>query len=239
MNSLQRKSPSFWDDLHVPAGTRPAHLFSWLDEVTPMPEEHDYVLSTDGSGCIKGWGASAAIVQKVIPGEPLGRVLGKYQVVCSATYGSTVQRRELSAFLDGLYEILRMELEEPDTEEPDDEVIAMTRIHKFSGDNRITVLWYTDRANLAKSLLFDEDGSVLNKRTTETDLWMRYSTFARHFCITPMWVDRNSIPAQKACDAICTVSRAALLGVADQIKSAAGPTIHESWNLKRPQKAPF
>jgi len=240
MNNLTRKNPSFWDDLNVPAGTKPAHLFSWLDEVSPMPEEHDYVLSTDGSGCVKGWGASASIIQKVIPGGPLGRVLGGYQPIISATYGSTVQRREFSALLDGLHEILRLELETPDDLLPEDsEEPPLNSLLRFSGDDRITVLWYTDRSNLAKSLLFDEDGHVLNRRTAETDLWMRYAAMSRCFCITPMWTDRNKIPAQKACDALCTVGRNAMIETADKFKMAAGPTIHESWNNKRPQKANF
>jgi len=241
MNSIIRKSPSFWDDLHVPATVKPAHLFSWLEETAPLPEEHDYVLSTDGSGCIKGWGASASIIQKVIPGGLLGRLLGNYQPIISATYGSTVQRREFSALIDGLHEILQLELAVPTETEPDEdeEEFVLNPLLRFSGDNRITVLWYTDRSNLAKSLLFDEDGRVLNRRTAETDLWMRYAAMSRCFCITPMWTDRNTIPAQKACDAICTIGRSVMIEAADKFKAAAGQTLDPLWNQKRPQKANF
>lgn len=239
-NSIRRKNPSFWDDMNVPAGTKPAHLFSWLDEVSPMPEEHDYVVSTDGSGCVKGWGASACIIQKVEEGGPLGRVLGNYRPIIQATYGSTVQRSEFSALLNGLHEILRIELETPDAPDEDAEYEQpLNPLLKFSGDSRITVLWYTDRSNLAKSLLFDEDGQVLNRRTTETDLWMRYAAMARCFCITPMWTDRNTIMAQKKCDELCTIARSSLLTAAPALQTALGHTIHESWNTKRQQKANF
>lgn len=239
MSSIRRKSPSFWDDLTVPAGTKPAHLFSWLEEVCPTPEEHDYVLSTDGSGCVKGWGASASMIQKAIPDDLLGRRLDGYRPIISATYGSTVQRRELSAMLDGLHEILCLEMlarEAPEVEEGEP---ALNSLLRFSGDDRITVLWYTDRANLAKSLLFDEYGSVLNKRTAETDLWMRYSSMARCFCITPMWTTRNLIPAQSACDAACSIARRALKESEELLRTAIGPALHESWNQPRPQKAHF
>lgn len=239
MNELKRRYPSWWDDLKVPADVRPAHLFSWLDERAPLPEEHDYVLSTDGSGCVKGWGASAAIIQKVVPGGAFGRVLDTYQPIFSGTYGSTVQRREFSAFLDGLHEILRLEMTEAPEDDEDDGAPKLDRRLHFTGDNRITVLWYTDRSNLAKSLLFNEDGEVLNRRTSEVDLWMRYSSIARFFCITPMWTDRNLIPAQKTCDAICTIARNAMMQTADQIDALIGHTIHETWNKKRPQKATF
>jgi len=239
MNNLTRKNPSFWDSLNVPAEIKPAHLFSWLDEVSPMPEEHDYVLSTDGSGCIKGWGASAAIIQKVLPGGPLGRVLGGYQPIINGTYGATVQRSEFSALLNGLHEILRMELESREEPFQDEDEPQLNTLLRFTGEDRITVLWYTDRSNLAKSLLFDEDGRVLNRRTAETDLWMRYSAMARCFCITPMWMDRNLIPAQKTCDALCTIARNVMIAAAEQFKGAIGPAIHESWNQKRPQKANF
>lgn len=234
---LIRRSPDFWDSLNVPAGTKPAHLFSWLEETAPLPEEHDFVLSTDGSGCINGWGASASIIQRVLPGGLTGRVLGGYQPIVSATYGSTVQRREFSAFLDGLHEILAIKAAEQEIPE---DTSNKDPLQMLTGDDRITVMWYTDRANLAKSLLFDEYGDVLNRRSNERDLWMRYSFMARHFCITPMWTDRNVIPSQAACDALCTLARNALKNTADAM-SAAMPNLHniDSWKAKRPQTALF
>lgn len=221
----------------MPADVRPAHLFSWLEEIAPAPEEHDFVLSTDGSGCARGWGASASIIQETHLGQ-FCRVLGKYQPIISASYGSTVQRREFVALLDGLHEILRLRMGEVPEPEADGEPKMDARMH-FTGENRITVLWYTDRANLAKSLLFDEDNVVLNKRTTETDLWMRYSSFARFFCITPMWTDRNMIPAQKMCDTLCDIARKTIMDAGPSFSAAIGLPLHESWNQQRPQKATF
>ena len=239
MSDIKRKSPSWWDELKVPAEIKPAHLFSWLEEYSPHPEEHDYVLSTDGSGCSKGWGASASIIQQVIPGGAFGRVLGNYQPIIHATYGSTVQRCELSALLDGMYEILRLEVGGIPEVEREDDAPPLNKLLHFSGDNRITVLWYTDRSNLAKSLLFNEHNEVLNKRNTEVDLWMRYSSMSRYFCITPMWTERNLIPAQKLCDSLCDMARRALMETAPKITTEAGQILHESWNQQRPQKATF
>lgn len=239
MSKLKRKNPSWWDELQVPADIRSAHLFSWLEDQAPLPEEHDYVLSTDGSGCVNGWGASASIIQKVNPGGELGRELDKYQPIISATYGSTVQRREFSALLDGLHEILRLEIETMPERELEEGESELKRLLYFTNDNRITVLWYTDRSNLAKSLLYDEYNEVLNKRNSESDLWMRYAAMSRYFCITPMWTDRNTIPAQKMCDKLCDIARRTLMQAATQITTETAHTLHDSWNKKRPQKANF
>lgn len=238
-----RKETSFWDTLEVPAAENGPHLFSWLDTVAPSPMEHDFVLYTDGSGCSKGWGASASIIEKVdlTSGCEWRRVVDT-RVLVSATYGSTVQRRELSAFLDGIHEILRMRTEDfLDQELGDSTEIDRNRVlNNFTGAGRVSVLWYTDRMNLAKSLLFDDCGGALNARSTEADLWLRYSAMSRHVCVTPMCLPRNQIPNQAACDKLCGIARRVLMS-AEGAFGDATMNIYppQKWTQPQPQKALF
>ena len=250
-----RREPSFWDELEVPTEQIGPHLFTWLEANAPAPAEHDYILSTDGSGCDKGWGASASIIEKVDLVSPATTVTDpdppyhlpcrgvvERRVLVQATYGSTVQRRELTAFLDGVHEILRWRAEdildrgrEENIHDNQDNILM-----SITGSQRVSILWYTDRANLASSLLFDEAGVVLNSRKTERDLWMRFSAMAKHVCITPMWVHRNKIPNQKTADALCSYAREALKDIAPQLESITNhiyPT--ESWKTHKSQKALF
>ena len=239
------KSPtSFWDELSVPDEQKGPHLFTWLEEQSPTPLEHDFILSTDGSGCVYGWGASALVLQKVdlLPGAETRSIVDT-RVQVKATYGSTVQRRELEALLDGLHEILRIkadDLSDLDVDEGGDPGKKKNPLLLLNGADRATVLWYTDRSNLAKSLLFDEWGDPINDRYTDRDLWSRFAFMARHLCITPMWTPRNSIPAQKICDSLCDSARNALKGSKD-IMADIAQQIHpiEKWNLQQEQKALF
>ena len=236
-----RKETSFWDELEVPVDKVGPHLFTWLEEIAPSPMEHDYVLYTDGSGCTKGWGASASVIEKIdLLREEDYRAVVDRRVLVSATYGSTVQRREFEAFLNGIHEIVRLAVEDfLDQGKEEFGNPTGNPLMNFTGTNRISVLWYTDRANLAKSLLFDEMGDVLNARNSERDLWMRYSTLAKHLCITPMHVSRNIIDNQRVCDSLCTAARAALKDceALTQITSTIYP--EEKWKTNQSQRALF
>jgi hypothetical protein len=238
-----RREPAFWDELEVPVDQKGPHLFTWLESVTPSPMEYDFILSTDGSGCLRGWGASAAIIQKIDRIEETGvRGVVDTKVIMSATYGSTVQRRELSAFLDGIHEILRLGTEDVLNRDAEDDGVfdRSNPLGALAGSDRLTVLWYTDRANLAKSLLFDEYGDILNARSSEKDLWLRYSAMAQHVCVTPMWTERNLINTQAACDSLCTEARAALMRSVGKFSEITSH-VHEStkWLEKIPQSARF
>lgn len=243
-HSIQwRQPPSFWDTLEVPCDQKGAHLFTWLESVSPAPLAHDFILSTDGSGCVAGWGASASIIQKIDrPHDEEYRKVVDTRVLVSATYGSTVQRRELSAFLDGVHEILRLAAEEVlnRTVEDDGVFDRSNPLSVLTGNERVTVLWYTDRANLAKSLLFDEEGEILNARSTERDLWLRYSAMAKHVCVTPMWTIRNLIPTQGACDSLCSTARQALKHAAPKLAESTNHLYDlEKWQSQQPQRALF
>lgn len=228
MNPYNRRPPDWWDDLAISA--QEPKPFDVLAAIAPPPEEHDYVLYTDGSGHAQGWGAYAAIAKCTATGDHVVRMAGNY--------GSTVQRNELTAFLDGLHAIADHQLRRV-MQLGLREIPPKNPWSAFSGDDRITVLWYTDRQNLAKALLYDEDQRPLNGRNNERDLWLRYSAMAKHFCVTPFQVPRNVIPAQALCDELCTVARSAMLSVLPKIQELTPQQIHtpEQWNLPKPQNA--
>ena len=238
-----KRETSWWDNLEVPEADCGPHTFTWLDAIAPAPEEHDFILYTDGSGCTKGWGASASIIEQIDLFEDEGaRRVGNTRVLVSATYGSSVQRRELSAFLDGIHEILRVRAEDFLDQELEDwsEIDRKNVLNNFSGPNRVSVLWFTDRMNLAKSLLFDEHGDLLNARSSEVDLWLRFSAMARYVCITPMCLPRNINPKQGMCDALCGIARRSLMSQTESMEDITESIYNlEKWNQPQPQKALF
>jgi hypothetical protein len=219
---------SAWDDLCVPDDLPRAELFTWLSEHSPEPEEHDLVLYTDGSGCMNGWGAWAAIVAPVEMLDGERRVLDdESEVAVGSTYGSTVARSECTAFLEGVR--LALDIYATWHESLDDAVAE---------DGPARIYWFTDRDALARCFIFDEHDEPINDRRTEKDLWMRFSAYSRYVRITPMAVKRNSVDGQKACDALCTVARRALINEAGKLADAAGGFYNESeWNLRQNQKA--
>lgn len=228
MNPYSRRPPDWWDDLSI--HSQEEKPFDALARIAPLPEEHDYVLYTDGSGHENGWGAYAAVAKHSADPDHILRVSGNY--------GSTVQRNELSAMLDGLHAIADHQLRRVMR-------LALREVHPknawstFTGDDRITVMWFTDRQNLAKALLFDEWMRPLNGRNSERDLWMRYTAMAKHFCITPMHVPRNVIPAQAVCDELCEVARDALMLAMPRFQNSTPEQIYSptQWLQKNPQNA--
>lgn len=243
-----RRDTSWWDELEIPLDVaKDPGLFSWLDERAPDPTEHDFILYTDGSGCANGWGGYAALIQRIVY-DPVTetRVIGHTDCLVTGTYGSTVQRCEMSAFLDGVHRILTdkaAEVIEAAAYDPAEkyEISKEGPLGRLLGPDRPTILWYTDRANLAKSLLFDENGDVLNSRSgSESDLWMRWSAMARYVCVTPIAVQRNTIDGQAACDGLAGIARNLMKSHMDALAGAA-ESIHptDKWNLQRSQKAQF
>jgi hypothetical protein len=238
-----KREVAWWDNLEIPDSENGPHLFTWLDSIAPAPEEHDYILYTDGSGCTKGWGASASIIEQIQLVDGKRQVTAdSSRVLVSSTYGSTVQRRELSAFLDGVHEILRLRSADFLDQELDDhaDVDRKHILNNFTGPNRVSVLWFTDRMNLAKSLLFDERGDLLNARSTESDLWLRFSSMARHVCVTPMCLPRNENPMQAFCDDLCDIARRSLMARVDDMDSLTKTFYsRKQWHQQQPQKALF
>lgn len=246
-----RKETTWWDLLEVDTelvGKNYADVFEWLEEVAPDPYEHDYILYTDGSGCTEGWGGYAAVWERI---DLLGQFRAPIStgLLVSSTYGSTVQRCEFNALLDGVHAILTergRELQEQARLVKDDELLyrlgTQGILNQFTGPDRISILWYTDRANLAQSMLHDEAGDPLFSRGKERDLWLRWSFMAKHVCLTPMCRPRNVVAGQALCDNLAGQARALLKGAQESMAaatSAAQLYPIESWQTKQPQTAIF
>lgn len=244
-----RKEPSWWDTLEVHQDEirkKYADVFEWLEEVAPNPYEHDYILYTDGSGCTIGWGGYAAVWERIeLEGDFRAPVSSG--AIVNGSYGSTVQRSELNALLDGVHAILTersRELVDQAREDTNDGLLfdigTQGVLNQFTGSNRITILWYTDRSNLAHALLHDDSGSPLQARNKDRDLWMRWSFMAKYVCITPMCRPRNVVEGQAMCDALAGHARALLKDSAEAL-SLLTEKIYQtsSWKTIKPQTAIF
>lgn len=231
------KPLSWWDDFFVPkdvANSGPDVLRQWLEANTPDPMEHEFILYTDGSGCTAGWGAYAATYEEIDGGFEIPRFVSSRGVRIGGTYGSTVQRCELTAFLDGIHAILDRVVARSEAEE---ERLAL---QDLTGDRRISVCWFTDRMNLARALMFSEAGNPLDSRAKDRDLWLRFSAFARHVCVTPRPMPRNEIGIQKRMDAVCDTARAAMKQQMVHFAVSLDPLIDIlSWTEPKSQKARF
>ena len=243
-----RRDTTWWDDLEVDfAAVKDrfyGNVFDWLESVAPDPYEHDYILYTDGSGCAVGWGGYAAVIERIELVDEDRRPVSS-QVLVSGTYGSTVQRCEFSALLDGVHAILSSRCGEMIEEALGDDAAAYDlktagALSKLMGPERLTILWYTDRNNLAQCFLHDSDGNPLLARNRERDLWMRWAFMSKHVCITPMHRPRTVVDGQAICDEMAGVARALMKGAADTL-SVAAEKIHsiEQWKKSKPQSAIF
>lgn len=228
---------SWWDTFDIPpeiATGHPDALRGFLELVTPLPMEHDFVLYTDGSGCTAGWGAYAALIEEVIGDCEQPRWVSSRDVRFAATYGSTVQRSELTALLEGLHAILYRAVARSAA---DDVPVTMADL---VGPQRVSVCWFTDRLNIARALLFDQRGSPLDSRAKDRDLWLRFSAFARHACITPRPMPRNDVGLQERMDKVCGIARSALKDAQPLFGGALENTIDpQSWTNPKPQRALF
>ena len=147
--------------------------------------------------------------------------------------------------LEGVHHILKDRVEEIHNSAINDEELKYRlgtegHLQQIMGPERIRILWYTDRLNLAKALLFDENGDPLNPRTTERDLWMRWSFMAKHLCVTPMHRARNVVQGQAICDGLAGAGRGAMLTLRDKMASISQQLIQtEKWQKKLTQVARF
>ncbi len=242
-----RRDTSWWDDLEVPTQelkARDEDVFDWLESVAPDPYEHDYVLYTDGSGCAIGWGGYAALYERIELSEE-HRAPVDSGLVFAATYGSSVSRSEFNAFLDGVYKILQDRCDELKEQAKCDDEMAYRLgteglLNQFSGPERISILWYTDRSSIGSALLYDEKGEPLAARTKERDLWMRWSFLAKHVCVTPMCRPRNVVKGQAVCDDLAGRARKLLLAATEELESATQNFYKsDKWLTQKSQTARF
>jgi hypothetical protein len=241
---ISRRPPSWWNDIEVPSKIKGDQLGLWLDDTMPYPLEHDYVLYTGSEVCANGWGASAAIFEE-IGGEDGTRHVVSRDVCITGSYGSSVIRCELEAFLNGIHAILTHWLLKLEAMTPEDESTIIEKptggpLGVFRDNDRVTIMWHTDRQNLAKSLLYDEHGDLLAARTMDRDLWMRYSTMARCICVTPRFADRKVVPLLIQCDALCDTARRAMIQSIDAFKQTTIDTIPDTlWTQPKNQRSLF
>jgi len=141
----------------------------------------DFTLYTDGSGYQDGFGGFCSTFVSSIPGHE------EKKTVMGSMSGTTVDRAEMTALLEGLQAISEFL-----------EVVPKFRL----GGRKATILWYTDREALAKSV----DGTY--GRHSSPDLWVRVAHYEKMFDITPHWVEReNEFPEFQACDLHASTQR--------------------------------
>lgn len=212
------------------ADAKPGVLREWLEQNSTDPADHDFVLYTDGSGCVNGWGAYAAMYEEMAGDD--NRTVTNRDLRIGGTYGYTVQRCEMTAMLDGVHAIVSRVLARSAAE--DDKL----HLSDLVLDRRVTICWFTDRLNIARSLLFGESGMPLDARLKERDLWLRYSAFAKHVCVTPRPMPRNDVVAQEKMDALCGIARESIKARALEMAIVMTPLIDiTQWNKPKSQKA--
>lgn len=240
-----RRETGWWDALEIdPAEFSGAAIFDHLAEIAPSPEEHDFVLYTDGSGCDKGWGGYASVYERIDLVEGRRGPVSSGLLV-AATYGSTVRRSEFNALLDGAWAILQGECDRVRKEAQGDEdalykIGSEGLLHQLTGPDRVRILWYTDRSELAMSMLHGPSGAPLFKRASDRDLWHRWSFMSRHICLTPLHRGRNTVAGQAACDRLAGMAREALKANEENLAFEAEtfyPT--DQWQQRKTQKALF
>lgn len=201
---------SWWHDYSLPVGTSQRDALQKFQEDCPGWRGHDYLLATDGSGHQDGAGAYCAVFRPSYDDAEFLYRMG-------SNYGDTVNRNELRALVEGLHGICKVE--------------AMNRGagdgHKSWNDLRdspLRVMWITDRAQLAASLLYDEDDEALVARHADQDLWAQFAFLQRACVISPIHRPRNDHPAQAECDRVCAGLRKKML---EQMEAMDGlpPTI--------------
>ena len=199
-----------WDNFHITSEERSDPAKAVVDRL-PGWASHDYIVYTDGAGGQNGIGSYAAVVHK-LSSTHVGTIEpSERNLVFGANFGQSVLRNELTAFIEGTYTAIRMHLEDAFASgelSPNKHVID--NYAYLHGPNRLRILWYTDRKDLATSLLYDEDDNTLYARNACRDLWMRWSAFAQCCVVTPRYIPRNSVEGQESADALCTLLRKGL-----------------------------
>lgn len=171
-----------------------------IRDTSPSPEEHDFCLWTDGSGCMEtGFTGSASLL--------IERETGRRETRVSANSYQSTYRAEFEAILNGL-----------------DSVFHVLGAHNASIKQQLmlsvvkpSVCWYGDNESLMLAAYqpSGEDMPVF-RRKSHLDLWARYSYYAEALHITPMCIPRNSMPEHELVDRLSGESR---MSLSDYIKT--------------------
>lgn len=146
----------------------------------------NFYLFTDGSGHEDGYGGASAIA--------LAAVGGRAKTIISAATGTTVERQEITAMLDGLQIIVDWQ----------SQAGILARIH------HPIVFWYTDREAAALSAWRKEDGEPFYRRKSAADLWARFEWYEKKMRIIPIWTPRKDHPIQHLADGFASEARLTL-----------------------------
>jgi hypothetical protein len=174
-------------------------------------EDHDWILTTDGSGTDKtriATGSAWVLRSSALQVEDKDAYMTGW---CGSSFGS-IQRAEHMALLEGLRAIaLLMKLE------------TVADIAAFAGDSSIKsieqlppqkrprVWWVGDRENLILQVARKPDGTTYYARRTEPDLWYGMYWYEKLFSITAVYTPRNTTPDQVDVDARAGQTRALFL----------------------------
>lgn len=131
------------------------------------------------------------------------------ETLFTITNVSNTRRAEMTALLDGLTVInTKAALES-----------AERRMAIGQGQERKPdVLWYTDRQELAYAITPSPEGKLYRREKME-DMWARLRQFELWMHLKAEWVPRNTVPAQGACDQLCTRLRDEAKRVMSQLAS--------------------
>lgn len=146
----------------------------------------DYYLYTDGSGHQDGYGATGSIAVEAI---------GDWGVTnISASTGTTVERQETNAMLDGLqaiYDHFKAQNLGPNP--------ALRKIP--------TVFWVTDRESTALCVWRNERGEPFYRRKSVQDLWARFEWYEKRIQVLPIFNRRKTHPIQDITDKLASDTR--------------------------------
>lgn len=157
---------------------------------SPTPEEHDFILWTDGSGYDLGFGGSASIL--------LDNETGKREIRVSSASNQSTHRAEFEALLNGLQSVL--EIRGWDT--------PAEKRRLDSTSVKPTICWFGDCESLILAVHIDDKTMEPTfRRRLNGDLWYRYSYYESAFSITPMHIERNSMPEHALADRLASESR--------------------------------
>lgn len=114
-----------------------------------------------------------------------------YHVGSVGFTSSSVDRAEMHAALGGLEFIQDVE-----------------NIKINPGDGSVSstcrVVWIGDRESLLRAAMWKDDKTgTLYRRLSNKHLWSQYEWFERRFTVFPIRRNRNTVKAQKLCDALC------------------------------------
>lgn len=172
-------------------------------------EDHDFILTTDGSGTdvTRIGTGSAWVLRPQACQVPWTRMQG----CCGSSFGS-IQRAEFCALLEGLRALaVYMKLEDLDDVRDFSEKVCGEKpksIEELRPECRARVWWVGDRENLVLQVARNQEHVPFYKRRTEPDLWYALYWYEHLFRITAVYRERNTCEDQIFVDALAGSTRA-------------------------------